>query len=156
MNEGAGMSERVIGPGAQVTLHFALKLENGDIVDATFERAPATFSVGDGKLLPGFERKLFGLGKGAREQFTILPEDAFGQPNPANVQRFKRVAFAADMELYEGLVVSFADATRAELPGVVSGFDGDDVLVDFNHPLAGRTLLFYVEIVDVTDAGEAR
>jgi len=148
------MNELVIGPGTQVTLHFALKLEEGDIVDSTFERAPATFTVGDGKLLPGFERKLFGLSKGAREQFTILPEDAFGQPNPANVQRFKRDMFAADMELHPGLVISFADAAQAELPGVVSGIEGDEVLVDFNHPLAGRTLLFDVQIFDVATADE--
>lgn len=143
------MNELVIGPGTRVTLHFALKLEDGDIVDSTFERSPATFTVGDGKLLPGFERKLFGLGKGARAQFTILPEDAFGQPNPANVQRFKRDMFAAGMELYPGLVISFADAANAELPGVISGFEGDEVLVDFNHPLAGRTLLFDVQIFEV-------
>jgi len=153
------MSELVIGPGTRVTLHFALKLENGDIVDSTFERSPATFTVGDGKLLPGFERKLFGLTEGAREQFTIAPEDAFGQPNPANVQRFDRAMFAAGMELYPGLVISFADAAQAELPGVISGVEGDAVLVDFNHPLAGRTLLFDVQIFEVaadeTPAGDA-
>ena len=148
------MNELVVGPGTQVTLLFALKLDNGDLVDSTFERSPASFIVGDGKLLPGFERKLFGLGKGAREQFTILPEDAFGQPNPANVQRFNRDIFGADMELHPGLVISFADAAQAELPGVISGFDGDEVLVDFNHPLAGRTLLFDVQIFDVTTADE--
>jgi len=149
------MNDLAIGPAARVTLHFALKLDNGDVVDSTFERAPASFTMGDGKLLPGFERKLFGLRRGANESFTVLPEDAFGQPNPANVQRFKRAAFAPDMELHEGLVISFADASSAELPGVVSGFEGDDVLVDFNHPLAGRTLLFEVQIIDVAAADEA-
>jgi FKBP-type peptidyl-prolyl cis-trans isomerase SlpA len=143
------MSELPIGPGARVTLHFALKLANGDVVDSTFERAPASFTVGDGNLLPGFERKLFGLHKGARATFDVLPEEAFGQPNPANVQRFARSAFAG-LELHEGLVVSFADASKAELPGVVSGFVGDEVLVDFNHPLAGRAIVFDVEIIEVT------
>jgi FKBP-type peptidyl-prolyl cis-trans isomerase SlpA len=147
------MSEPVIGAGARVTLHFALTLDTGEVVDSTFERAPATFEVGDGKLLPGIERKLFGLAKGARTSFDIAPEDAFGQPNPANVQRFKRSSFAAGLELREGLVLSFADANRAELPGVISGFSGLDVLVDFNHPLAGRKLRFEVAIIDVTPGG---
>ncbi len=143
------MSELFIAPDRRVTLHFALKLENGDIIDSTFDKAPATFTIGDGSLLPGFERKLFGLRKGSREQFHLLPEDAFGQPNPNNVQRFKRDQFDPALELHKGLVISFADASKAELPGVVSEFDAQHVVVDFNHPLAGKTIMFDVEIVEV-------
>ena len=55
-----------IGPDREVTLHFALKLENGDVVDSTFDKQPATFKVGDGNLLPGFEQALFGLKAGDR------------------------------------------------------------------------------------------
>jgi FKBP-type peptidyl-prolyl cis-trans isomerase SlpA len=143
------MSELFIAPDRRVTLHFALKLENGDTVDSTFDKAPATFTIGDGNLLPGFERKLFGLHKGERAQFSVLPEDAFGQPNPNNVQRFKRDQFDATLELHKGLIISFADASKAELPGVVSEFDAQQVVVDFNHPLAGHTIAFDVEIIDV-------
>ena len=143
------MSELFIAPDRRVTLHFALTLENGDVVDSTFDKAPATFDVGDGSLLPGFERKLFGLRKGDRAQFSVLPEDAFGQPNPNNVQRFKRDQFDAALELHKGLVISFADASKAELPGVIAEFDQQNVVVDFNHPLAGHTIAFDVEIIDV-------
>ncbi len=143
------MSELFIAPDRRVTLHFSLKLENGDVIDSTFNKAPATFAVGDGSLLPGFERKLFGLHKGERAQFSVLPEDAFGQPNPNNVQHFKREQFDPALELHKGLVISFADASKAELPGVVSEFDAQQVVVDFNHPLAGHTISFDVQIVDV-------
>ncbi len=148
---GYAMSALAIGPGTRVTLHFALKLANGDVVDSTFDRAPASFTVGDGNLLAGFERKLSGLHKGDEQVFEVKPEDAFGQPNPANVQRFSRAAFDG-LELHEGLVVSFADAAKTELPGVVTGFEGDEVLVDFNHPLAGRTIVFEVRILDAAPA----
>lgn len=143
------MNELAIAPERRVTLHFSLKLENGDTIDSTFDKAPATFSVGDGSLLPGFEHKLFGLHKGARAQFNVAPADAFGQPNPNNVQRFKRDQFDPSLELHKGLVISFADASKAELPGVVSEFDAQQVVVDFNHPLAGHTITFDVEIIDV-------
>ena len=148
------MSLSVIGDNSRVTLHFALRLENGDVVDSTFERKPAVFTMGDGSLLPGFERHLRGMQPGQRNTFTVSPEEAFGQPNPANVQRFERDQFAGDMELHEGLVISFADASKTELPGVVKRFDADEVVVDFNHPLAGRTILFDVEIVAVDAALE--
>ncbi|HUH38809.1 MAG TPA: FKBP-type peptidyl-prolyl cis-trans isomerase [Spongiibacteraceae bacterium] len=141
--------ELAIGPNTRVTLHFALKLEDGAVVDSTFERSPASFTVGDGNLLPGFEKRLFGLTAGQRGSYQVPPEDAFGQPNPANVQRLPRSQFAADMELSEGLILSFADANRAETPGVVARFDSEEVVVDFNHPLAGHTLSFDVEILRV-------
>lgn len=145
----------VVGPGTQVTLHFALLLEDGSTVDSTFERKPGSFVFGDGSLLPGVEGKLQGMVAGASAELTLAPEDAFGQRNPANIQRIPRKQFAEDMELSEGLMLSFADAANTELPGVVSAFDDEFVEVDFNHPLAGRTLTFKVEIIDVSTADSA-
>ncbi len=138
-----------IGPESQVTLHFALRLEDGTEVDSNFDGNPASLTIGDGNLPESFERCLHGLVAGDRQQFTLTPEDAFGQPNPNNVQRFKRREFSPDLELEEGLVLSFADAAKAEVPGVIKSFDDDNVEVDFNHPLAGKTLLFDVAIISV-------
>ncbi|MBX8549015.1 peptidylprolyl isomerase [Pseudomonas cichorii] len=137
-----------IGQNTQVTLHFALHLENGDTVDSTFDKVPATFKVGDGNLLPGFEAAIFGFKAGDRKTVQVLPENAFGQPNPQNVQIIPRSQFQ-DMELSEGLLVIFNDAANTELPGVVKKFDDELVTVDFNHPLAGKTLNFEVQIFEV-------
>ena len=142
------MTEQRIGQNTQVTLHFALRLENGDTVDSTFDKSPATFKVGDGSLLPGFEAALFGFKAGEKRKLEILPENAFGQPNPQNVQIIARSQFN-DMELSEGLLVIFNDAANTELPGVVKAFDDEQVTIDFNHPLAGKTLTFDVEIFEV-------
>ena len=145
------MTEQRIGPERQVTLHFAIKLESGDVVDTTFDKQPATFTVGDGNLLPGFERALFGLKAGDKRSIAIEPEHGFGQPNPQNVQVMPRSQFEG-MELSEGLLIIFNDAANAELPGVVKQFDAGQVTIDFNHPLAGKRLTFDVEIVEVQPA----
>ncbi|MFJ9991676.1 peptidylprolyl isomerase [Pseudomonas putida] len=142
------MTETRIGQNTEVTLHFALHLENGDTVDSTFDKAPAVFKVGDGNLLPGFEAALFGFKAGDERKLTIAPENAFGQPNPQNVQVMPRSQFDG-MELSEGLLVIFNDAANTELPGVVKAFDDNQVTIDFNHPLAGKTLNFEVKILDV-------
>ena len=142
------MTEQRIGQNTQVTLHFALRLENGDTVDSTFDKSPATFKVGDGSLLPGFEAALFGFKAGDKRTLEILPENAFGQPNPQNEQIIARSQYN-DMELSEGLLVIFNDAANTELPGVVKAFDDEQVTIDFNHPLAGKTLTFDVEIFEV-------
>jgi FKBP-type peptidyl-prolyl cis-trans isomerase SlpA len=146
------MTELNVGPGTQVTLHFAVRLDDGSIVDSTFDSSPATFVVGDRNLLEGFERLLFGLSPGDKNSFDIVPEQGFGQHNPNNVQEIPRTAFDETIELSEGLLVSFADASNKELPGIVQTFDDYNVTVDFNHPLAGRNLIFDVEIIAVEPA----
>ncbi len=149
------MSELPIGPDTQVTLHFAIELDDGALVDSTFNKTPATFVVGDGNLLPGFERALFGLTVGAEERLPIAPQDGFGQPNPDNIQRMPKDSFASDTDLTPGMMMSFADANGSELPGVIDRVEGDQVYVDFNHPLAGRALTFKVAILAVNPAPEA-
>jgi len=137
-----------IGPGTRVKLNFTLKLPSGEEVDSTYGR-PAEFTVGDENLLPGFERAIFGLKAGEDGTFTIAAKDAFGPHNEANVQKMRRDQFDPTIELAEGVVVSFADAQKSELPGVVSEVGDTLVEVDFNHPLAGKDIVFEVEIIEV-------
>jgi|TARA_B110000977_G_scaffold91395_1_gene121289 FKBP-type peptidyl-prolyl cis-trans isomerase SlpA len=133
--------------GTKVTLHFALVLEDGDVIDSNFETAPATFTVGDGNLLPGFESTLIGLENGDEREFTIPPEEAFGQHNPQNVQRVDRSNFD-QQELEVGAMFSFQNGD-GELPGVIIEFEDEEILVDFNHPLAGKNIIFQVKIMDI-------
>lgn len=132
----------------RVTLHFAIKLQDGTVVDSNFEQQPACFDMGDGSLLPGFEEKLLGLAAGDAATFVMPAAQGFGARKEENVHKFARAQLAS-YDLKPGLVISFADASKAEIPGVVKEFDGDDVIVDFNHPLAGRDLQFDVAIVNV-------
>jgi FKBP-type peptidyl-prolyl cis-trans isomerase SlpA len=137
-----------IETGMSVTLHFSLVLEDGHIIDSNFESEPATFSVGDGNLLPGFESILMGLVNGDEREFTIPPEQAFGQHNPQNVQAVERGNFDQE-ELELGAMFSFQNGD-GELPGVIVDVDDDDeVMIDFNHPLAGKNIIFQVKIIDI-------
>jgi FKBP-type peptidyl-prolyl cis-trans isomerase SlpA len=146
------MKDLIVGEGTRVTLHFALRLPDGELIDSNFERDPATFTVGDGNLLQGFEKAIFGLQEGDRKTVVIKPEHGFGQRNPNNVQEIPRGQFDAGLALEEGLVLSFADAQKTELPGVVKRFNDDVVTVDFNHPLAGRDIVFEVAILKIEPA----
>lgn len=141
-----------VSEGTRVYLNFSVSLEDGSEVDSNFGGEPVDFAVGDGSLLPGFERLLFGMSAGERQMFRVPPEDAFGQPNDNNVQYLPRDRFDDDVELEIGLVFSFADAGGGELPGMILAVDDEEVTVDFNHPLAGRTILFDVHIHRVEPA----
>ena len=145
-------NELNITSNTKVSLNFSITLETGELVDSNFDRAPVSFVMGDGSLLPGFEARLLGLKPGDEASFTISPEDGFGEPQEANYQDIPRHTFSNDTDLEIGMVFSFADAAGGELPGVVDSFDENTVRVNFNHPLAGRTLRFEVKIDRVEPA----
>jgi FKBP-type peptidyl-prolyl cis-trans isomerase SlpA len=140
---------KAIGPGSRVTLHFAVLLDTGEEVDTTRRGGPATFDVGDGSLLPGFEAALFGMKPGDDAQIAFEPAQAFGEHRRENVQLLDRERFR-DVALEPGVVVSFA-APDGALPGVVRRVFERTVEVDFNHPLAGRRIVFDVSILKVAD-----
>lgn len=140
-----------IGDNSRVTLHFAVLLESGEEVDTTRRGKPATFEMGDGSLLPGFEEALRGMRAGDDAQIELAPEQAFGEHRRDNVQLIARERFR-DVDLEPGTIVSFA-APDGELPGVVRRLFDRTVEVDFNHPLAGRRIVFDVSILNVEDLG---
>jgi FKBP-type peptidyl-prolyl cis-trans isomerase SlpA len=147
-----------IAEGARVTLHFSLALSDGTLIDSNFDKAPANFVMGDGSLLPGFEEALLGAVSGQYLDVLLPVEKSFGAVNADNVQVLPRRKFAALLAnstdpVVEGTVLSFADAGGFEIPGVVKSIDEDTLVVDFNHPLAGREIRFNAHILGVIPQG---
>ena len=137
-----------VGPGTAVLLTFSLALPDGDVIDSTGDQ-PARFEFGDGSFLPGFEQALIGMRAGEERDLLLPPEQAFGLHQEENMQRIPRDRFQSNMALSEGLMMSFADAQNAELPGVIAAIDDQYVDVDFNHPLAGKTIHFSAHVISV-------
>lgn len=139
-----------ISANSEVIMHFTIKLEDGSVADSTKTSGkPAKLVMGDGSLTENFEKCLLGLTQGEVASFTLEPEDAFGQPNPDNVQHMDRSLFAGDAPAEEGTIIAFAGPGGQEIPGVITEVAGESVTVDFNHPLAGHRVIFDVEIVGV-------
>ena len=108
-------------------------------------------------MLPGFEQALLGLQAGSEIETLLMPEQAFGAVNPNNRHRFPiakfRILLEDDLLPTEvGSVVSFKDAGGFDLPGIVTAINDETVAVDFNHPLAGKQILFKAAIVSVVAA----
>ncbi|MGB5260999.1 MAG: FKBP-type peptidyl-prolyl cis-trans isomerase [Gammaproteobacteria bacterium] len=141
-----------IAERSTVTLHLSLSLEDGTVAESTFGGEPLTFTLGDGTLDYGLELGLYGLVSGAKQRLTLDPGQAFGQRDPGRVHTLPRETFAADMQLEPGMIIGFETEAGEELPGAVLEVDKETVQVDFNHPLAGRTILYEVEILDVVPA----
>lgn len=144
-----------INERSRVTLHFSLAMMDGLVIDSTFDKPAPAFTMGDGSLLPGFERCLLGLSAGDEKSFVLAPADAFGEVNADSIhhmpiQQFSKLLQEQDA-LSEGLVVSFDGAGKQPMPGVIRKIEGNTVTVDFNHPLAGQTLRFSVRILAVNE-----
>ena len=147
----------VIGNDSEVILHFDLTLEDGSAADSTrVNNKPAKMVMGDGSLTPNFEACLLGLKKGDKKAFTLEANDAFGEPNPNNMHYMDRSRFGSDLSIEEGMILAFAQPDGSEIPGIIRSVAGDSVTVDFNHPLAGQTVVFDVEIVDVKSGASAQ
>jgi FKBP-type peptidyl-prolyl cis-trans isomerase SlpA len=144
-------AELKIQMGSRISLHFALLMPSGEEIDTTRRGKPASLTLGDGNLLPGFEEALLGLSAGDDAQLVIPAEQAFGERVEANVRLLAKTLFAefnSEEPLEPGLVVSF-QAPDGELPGVVKAVYDDTVQVDFNHPLSGSDITFDVSILSV-------
>jgi FKBP-type peptidyl-prolyl cis-trans isomerase SlpA len=143
-----------IGDSCEVILHFDLKLSDGSAADSTrVNNKPAKMVMGDGSLTKNFEDCLRGLVAGDKKSFLLSADDAFGMPNPDNIYYVDRTKFNADTPVEEGMIIAFAQPDGSDLPGVIRSAVGHSVTVDFNHPLAGQSVTFIVEIIEVRDTG---
>ncbi len=141
--------DREIIIGSQVTLHFRMTLPDGTEALSTFGEDPLHFAMGDGTFSGGFELSLYGLKAGDTQTLTLNPEQAFGFRDEALVHQMPRSDFPADMTLEEGQIVGFTTPTGDEAAGAIMAIGDTVVDVDFNHPMAGKDVVFHVEILEV-------
>lgn len=139
-----------------VLVHFTLKLEDGSTAESTRNNGkPALFSLGDGSLSEGLESHLLGLTVGENKSFSLTADDAFGQSSPDLIQYFSRRDFTQAGEPEIGAIMLFSGMDGNEMPGVIREISGDSITVDFNHPLAGQTIHFEVEVLEIDPVLEA-
>lgn len=143
-----------VQPGSFLTLHYRLSGPDGAEVISTFGDKPATLSLGTGALAPAIEARLVGLVEGAQQVFALPAGEAFGDRNPELLQRVKRSLLNdlgdPDAHYDVGDVVQFPTPDgQGSYAGVLREVDGDVLVFDFNHPLAGRPVTFEVQLIGV-------
>ncbi|MEJ2687637.1 MAG: FKBP-type peptidyl-prolyl cis-trans isomerase [Gammaproteobacteria bacterium] len=142
-----------IQPGSRVTMHFSIALEDGMVAEDSSGGEPLSFVMGDGTVVEGLELALYGLRAGDTQRLQLEPEQTFGYRDPDNVHTLPRSDFPVEMNLEPGTIIGFTTPGGDEVPGAVQAVQGEEVKVDFNHPLAGHTLTFEVRILAVEPPG---
>ncbi|MFA0195331.1 peptidylprolyl isomerase [Vibrio artabrorum] len=136
-----------------VSVAYQVKLEDGVVVDQSTAEAPLDYLHGHNNLITGLEKELEGKVAGDKFSATVTPEDAYGEHNDDLVQRVPADVFQGVEQIEVGMRF-LADTDQGPIPVEVTEVDGDEVVVDGNHMLAGQTLTFDVEVVAVREATE--
>jgi FKBP-type peptidyl-prolyl cis-trans isomerase SlpA len=141
----------MITPKSEVLLHMKIMLKDKTLAQDTRDNQPLKLFLGTGDLTDNFESNLIGLKVGDKKAFMLESADSFGDPNPDNIHDFLRSDFPPNEKLETGTIFMFNQPNGAELPGLIREIEDKRVIVDFNHPLAGLTLIFEVEILEVSE-----
>ncbi len=136
-----------------VSIHYTLTNEAGQILDSSENQEPLAYIHGHGNIIPGLENALAGLSKGEKLKVTVALADGYGERDESMVQAVPRNAFQGVDEIKPGMQFQAQSPEGIQLVTVVS-VEADEVTLDGNHPMAGITLIFDVEITDVRDATE--
>ncbi len=132
--------------GSVVKVHYTGRLEDGKLFDSSLERGPLEFTIGAGGIIPGLENAIVGMKPGERKTATVLPEEAYGPYQAEMVFVVSRRQMPDDLSPQVGqrLELQHSDGRTAEL--LVSAVTETSVTLDGNHPLAGKTLIFEIEL----------
>jgi peptidylprolyl isomerase len=137
--------------GASATVHYKGTLEDGSEFDNSHTRGePITFTVGSGEMIPGFNNAVAGMTVGETVTVTLTPDQAYGDVNPEAQTTFPKSGFPEGLDLVEGMPVPLKTPDGRTLIGRLTEQQDESVTIDLNHPLAGQTLQFEIELVEVT------
>ena len=141
-----------VGKGSVVSVDYELHLGDGKVVDASDPGSPMSYIHGEGQIVPGLERALEGLAAGDAKEVVVAPEDGYGMHDARGLQEVPRSAFPSDMEPQIGMELMAEGPQGQTVPFVVREVKPETVVIDLNHPLAGRTLHFGVTVREVRAA----
>jgi len=135
--------------GDTVKVHYTGTLDNGEIFDSSINRDPLQFTLGQGQLIPGFEKAVIGLGVGDVTTANIPSAEAYGEHNPQMEITIEKSQLPEGMEPEVGLQLQLNQPDGQPIPCQVTKVEGEQVTIDANHPLAGKDLTFNIEIVSI-------
>lgn len=132
-----------------VKVHYTGKLSDGSVFDSSLERDPIEFTVGQGQLIPGFEQGVIDMGVNEKKTIEIAANEAYGQVRDELIQEVPKSQLPPDIQPEEGLRLMSKTPQGQDIPLVITEVKDETIVVDANHPLAGKDLVFEVEVVDI-------
>ena len=141
--------DRTAKNGDTVKVHYAGKYETGEEFDSSTGKEPFMFTIGDGEVIPGFEDAALGMCIGEKKSISIAPEKAYGPYNENLIIDMPTQYFPEDISPSEGLQLKIVDENGEEVLVEITKIEDEYIRLDANHPLAGKTLVFDIELLEI-------
>lgn len=138
-----------ISENSTVIFHYSVDVADEGIVDSTFDAEPLKAIFGTEQLIPTMEKEMIGLQAGDQHTFTLLSKDAFGELQEDAVTQIPKNNIELRKDIKIGMYMDIEDNKKNEYRGKIVAIDDENITMDFNHPLAGKTLNYKVEIIKV-------
>lgn len=138
-----------IKKGSKIKIHYTGSLDDGQVFDSSEGREPLEFVAGSGKVIKGFDAAVMGMKKDEEKEVKIKPEDAYGPRNEDLKQEIPRDKINVPGDLKPGVTLAVTAPDGQQFPVVVKDVVDDKVIIDLNHPLAGKNLNFKIKIIDI-------
>ena len=135
--------------GDTVRIHYTGTLNDGTVFDSSQGRDPLEFTVGSGEIIPGLDNALPGMSVGEEKSVAVPADDAYGQPDPNGRQEVPRDQIPEDIPLDPGTALQMQMPDGRAVPVTVAEVTEEAVVLDANHPLAGKDLNFEIEMVEI-------
>ncbi len=135
--------------GDVVKVHYKGTLNSGEQFDSSEGRAPLEFTVGAGQMIAGFDEAIPGMAVGEKKTIAIAPEKAYGQKNEEAIIEFPKANIPANMKLEPGMKLQLRNEAGQPVPVIVTEIKEEIVMLDANHHLAGKELIFDIELVEI-------
>lgn len=132
-----------------VKVHYTGKLVNGQVFDSSLEREPLEVALGQGQLIPGFEKGLIDMAVNEKKTITIDKQEAYGEVNEQLFQKISKSQLPDDLKPEVGMGLVGANAEGQQQQFRVAKVEENDIILDANHPLAGQDLVFDLEVVAI-------
>jgi FKBP-type peptidyl-prolyl cis-trans isomerase 2 len=135
--------------GDKVKVHYTLKDAKGQVIESSKETTPIEFTIGEGKVIPGFEKGILGITVNESKTITIPPDEAYGLRDEKKIFDFERKKASADFDPRVGDTIRMHRPDGKAVPVMVVAITEKGFLMDANHPLAGKELIFDLELVEI-------
>lgn len=135
--------------GDTVRVHYKGTLEDGTVFDESEETEPLEFTIGEEEVIPGFEETIKGMNAGDTESTTLEPEEAYGPRHDELVLQVPQSEFPEDVPMEEGIQLDVPLEEGGTIDAVITEVGDNSVTIDANHPLAGKTLNFEIELAEI-------
>lgn len=141
--------------GDEVQVHYTGRLEDGTVFDTSEDGEPLSFTIGENRVIPGFEEAVTGMQPGESKTTEVEPEQAYGEHREDMVMEMDRGQIPNEVDPEVGQQLQLRLENGQTVPVLITALGEDSVTIDANHPLAGRKLIFDIEVVDVEEGAGA-